>query len=217
MSQDFSKRIARAKQHLQNSKIDPSNKNHITKFVDQLSAEGIKPIRQLKYLYTLKTLSELINKDFSHCSKDDIVTLLAKINSSSYEDWTKRDFKVVLKRFYRWLRGQEGQMFDRGQYPKEVSWISTGKKIQNKKLPKQLLTIDDVNLLANAASNLRDKCFVLVLYDTGARIGEILNIKCNCRNNTIRNPIGYTFYSSRLDRRRISQLLYHNENAEWFQ
>ncbi len=177
MTADYSTRIAKAKQHLQNSKINSSNKTHINKFVDRLSGEGIKPVRQLKYLYTLKTLSEMIGKDFSACSKDDIVAVLAKINNSPYENWTKRDFMVVLKRFFRWLREEEGQMFDRAQYPREVSWITTGKKIDNKKLPKQLLTIDDVQLLAAAALNLRDKCFVLVLYDSGARIGEILNIK----------------------------------------
>jgi integrase len=45
------------------------------------------------------------------------------------------------------------------------------------KLPDQLLTIEDVKILAEHTNNLRDRCLTLVLYETGARIGELQNIK----------------------------------------
>ena len=67
--------------------------------------------------------------------------------------------------------------FTKRQYPKEVSWISTSMKRSEKKLPKELLTIDDVKEMAENTENLRDRCFILLLYETGARIGEIRNIK----------------------------------------
>jgi len=177
MMSDFSKQLAGAKKLLQSTNIDPKNKDYVLRFIEQLSAEGIKKVRQLKYLYTLKTIAVMLKKDFFLCNKQDITKLLSEINNSDYKEWTKRDFKVVIKRFFKWLREQEGKSFARGEYPDEVKWVSTGKKKDRQKLPSQLFTIEDVNKMANKANNLRDKCFVLVLYETGARIGELMNIK----------------------------------------
>jgi len=40
-----------------------------------------------------------------------------------------------------------------------------------------LLTLEDVKNLANATENLRDRAFVFLLYESGARIGEMMNIR----------------------------------------
>ncbi|MGQ9469904.1 MAG: tyrosine-type recombinase/integrase [Nitrososphaerales archaeon] len=50
-------------------------------------------------------------------------------------------------------------------------------KINNKKLPEELLTPEDVGRLSSAATNLRDRAFVIALYESGARIGEFLPIR----------------------------------------
>lgn len=177
MVENYNNRLDGAKKLLKKSKILEENKKYILEFIDQLSAEGISKVKQLKYLYTLKTLTTLTKIDFIKADKQDIIKLMDKINKSEYKEWTKRDFKVVIKRFYRWIREKEGQEFHRGEYPVEVKWINTGKKNHNRKLPNQLLTIDDVKLLANNTNNLRDRCLIFFLYETGARIGEIMNIK----------------------------------------
>jgi len=48
---------------------------------------------------------------------------------------------------------------------------------RNKKLPEELLTMEDVKSIANETQNLRDRAFVLFLYESGARIGEIMSIR----------------------------------------
>jgi len=174
---DLENKLNNAKTQLRKSSIIPENQKLIILFLERISAEDISTGRQLKYLYTLKTLAKMLKKNFSQSTKKDIVSLLSKINSSSYKDWTKRDFKVVLKRFYRWLREEEGKTFTRGEYPDEVKWISTGKKKNNNKLPEELLSIEEVIELSNHTTNLRDRSFVLLLYESGARIGEVINIK----------------------------------------
>lgn len=50
-------------------------------------------------------------------------------------------------------------------------------KKSRRKLPKELLSADDVILLSEHTLNLRDKAFILFLYESGARIGEVLNLK----------------------------------------
>ena len=63
----------------------------------------------------------------------------------NYSDWTKKDYKVSLKKFWKWLKGKDN-------YPKEVAWIKTGMKNGNTKLPEELLTRDDIEKLINSTS-----------------------------------------------------------------
>ena len=176
MTDHFIKTLESAKNHIKELNTTPKNKQLILSFIDQLSAEGITRVRQCKYLYAFTTVAKLIPKDFHKINKQDILTYCSTINSSEYTEWTKRDFKIIIKRFVKWLREQEGQIFDKHQYPEEVKWITTTMKRERKKKPSELLSIEDVKKLADAANNLRDRCFVLMLYESGARIGELLGL-----------------------------------------
>jgi len=66
--------------------------------------------------------------------------------------------------------------FLKNEYPPEVKWIKANFKNSRQKLPNELLTIEDIKTLADATNNLRDRAFVLMLYESGARIGELVNL-----------------------------------------
>ena len=176
MKDRYEKDFERAKKELLKRNLSEKNKEIILKFLDRLGAEGITKVRQLKYLYTLCNISTLLKKDFSKTNKQDIIKLCSEINNSKYKEWTKHDYKVVIKRFYKWLREEEGQKFAKRVYPEEVEWIVPTMKRNRKQFPNELLTIEDVKKLAENTNNLRDRCFVLTLYESGARIGELLNL-----------------------------------------
>jgi len=164
--------------HLDRVKINPKNKEIIHNFVKHLAAEDLTKVRQSKYIYTTVQISRRIkNKDFTKLNKDSIEDLVGGINNSDFSEWTKRDYKIILKRLIKYIREKEGKRFLEGRYPLEVSWISSTMKKTRKKLPKELLTIDDIKELAEGTLNLRDKAFILFLYESGSRIGEILNLK----------------------------------------
>jgi len=114
-------------------------------------------------------IARWLNKPFEDAAKEDILKLVQKVELSDYSDWTKHDYKAMLKIFYRWLRGTE-------EYPEEVKWIRPGRR-RKKILPEELLTEDEVKKMVQVARNQRDKAFVLVLYESGCRIGEILSLK----------------------------------------
>jgi integrase len=175
---NYKKRLENAVKNLQQcTDIIDVNKEHIIGILNQLSAENLSLRRQLKYLYTLKPIAKGINKDFSLFDKKDIVALLKKINTSGKAENTKKDFRVILKIFFRWLREQDGESFEKGEYPEEVKWINTAIKRNKTRLPNELLTIEDVNNLANNTNNLRDRCLIYLLYESGARIGELLGVR----------------------------------------
>ncbi len=168
---DLTYKLIKAKELIKKTKdINSANKEYILKFIDRISAEGLSKARQIKYIYNLKTISKLLDKDFNKATKSDIEKLCSKINNSDYTAWTKHDFLAEIKRFYRWLKQTE-------EYPPEVKWIKNNMKRSRRKLPKELLTIEDVKELAENTNNLRDRCLLLLLYESGARVGELLGIK----------------------------------------
>lgn len=170
-------RFLTAKEKLDESDILSANKGHIFSFIEQLAAEGLTYHRQIKYIYTLKKLSQMLQKDFSDANKQDIRRVCSIINNSDFKEWTKHDYMVVIKRFHKWLREEEGQELDRRQYPDEVKWIVIKVRKSRKRLPNELFTIEDVKKLADYSNNLRDRCLVLLLYESGTRIGELLGLK----------------------------------------
>lgn len=154
---------------LNNDNILEINKKHIIDFIENQGARGNKNARQAKYLSTLNKIGEWVNYDFEKGTKKDIEKLCSKINNSNIADWTKHDYRLTIKILYRFLR-------DTDEYPSEVRWIKLKKPKRNHKLPRDLITLEDVKELANHANNLRDRCLVLLLYESGARISELIDL-----------------------------------------
>jgi len=152
--------------------VSTKNKEIIKRFASACIAEGLTKIRVAKYIGLLKYTALMLNKDFDKVTKDDLIKFVTDLElNSEYSEWTKNDYKVALKKFYKWFKGN-GE-----EYPEEVKWIKTGKKIRNNKLPDELLTPDEIKEMADAATNLRDRAIVLTLYESGARAEELLNMK----------------------------------------
>jgi len=165
----YKRLIEGALRRVKNSCIDKENKKKILEFYHECIVRGYSKARIIKYIDTLEAIAKILKKPFSQAGKEDIVELIERIEEKNYSDWTKRDYKVILRVFFKWLRKTE-------DYPEEVRWFKASTKGRIK-LPEELLTVDDVMKLVNAADNLRDKAFVLVLYESGCRIGEILSLQ----------------------------------------
>jgi integrase/ribosomal protein L40E len=98
--------------------------------------------------------------------------MVGKFECLKLAESTKYDHKVVLKTFYRWLKGGEDE-----QTPREVAWLKPRVKNRSHKLPEDLLTEEEVLKMAQIANTPRDKALVLILYESGCRIGELLTLK----------------------------------------
>lgn len=142
------------------------NKDLILKFENTLFAEGLKPVRVQKYLVQLNILAQILDKNFSEMDFDDVQALVADIERSDRSDWTKHDYKITIRKFFRWVGKDE-----------LVSWISVRMRHNTQKLPEELLSEAEIKKLIEVADHPRDKAIIATLYDSGCRIGELGSLK----------------------------------------
>lgn len=144
-----------------------NNQKAIREFVRQCQLEEISTGRIAKYVNHLKHIAIWLNKDFDKVTKKDIEDLMLKVREQPYTEWTKKDYKVATKKFFRFLKKEE-----------LVSWIiTTMKKNKDENLPNEVYTLEEVEKLIEVADNPRSKLLISLLYESGARISELLNIK----------------------------------------
>lgn len=153
------------------TELNPSDQQLILEFHNDSLALGLSKTRSIKYLSILPHLSKMLKIGFKEAKKEHLKELIADLERTNYSNWTKKDYKIVLRRFYKWLKGNDEE------YPDEVKWIKASFRNEKHKLPEDLLTEDEVKRLVQATEHPRDRAFVEALYETGCRIAELLTIR----------------------------------------
>ncbi|WP_321429636.1 tyrosine-type recombinase/integrase [uncultured Methanolobus sp.] len=165
---EYEKNLVSIERRIENASYCQENKDLIYKFCNVLFAEGIKLVRVLKYMAQLNILARDYDLDLKNATKDDIYRVVGELERKDLSQWTKYEYKITIKRFFRWMNG--------GEDPEITKWIKP-RAGEKKKLPEELLTEDEIKRMIRAAEHLRDKALVAVLYDSGARISEIGNLR----------------------------------------
>jgi len=141
----------------------------------KISVAGIR-----KYLFSLIVVAKHFPKDFDKVEADDkdeptvrafVRALeenkLRKDKGGPYSEKTKRDIKVTLRKFFKWLFG------DNVVFPRCVRYIDTS--VSDGEVP--ALSRDEVVFWAERETTLRKKALILFLFDSGVRAEELLNIR----------------------------------------
>ena len=154
------------------SDITEENRNAILSFLDECAVEGLSPVRQLKYIYMLKAIAcRLAPSGFSlkNATEAELKQVLAAINRSSYADPTKVDFKNAIKKYYKVLNG--------GTPAEKTAFIKIKVDKATPVTRDDLFAPEEVRAVVSKLRNIRDKAFVMTLYETAARPGELLACK----------------------------------------
>jgi integrase/recombinase XerD len=153
--------------------VAAADKASVAALVEHLLVKGVSKQRSVKYVNHLIVMARTAGCAMETLDRKGVEALVSLINAADYTEHTKHDYKVILKKYFQWLRkcDEEEQ-----EYPDEVRWIKT--RFKKKRLvPEALIKPDEVAKLAAAADNLRDRAFVLTHYDGGFRIGETLSMR----------------------------------------
>jgi integrase len=168
---DFYRFDARIEKLLERVEKLNGDGGRIKGFHGELKAQGLSPARQHKLLQCLTVMSERMQdrgKSLAGSSEKDLLYLVEWIEDGKRGWWTKRDYKVSLKRFLEYC-GKESLAV-------RIRPSVNGRK-QKRKLPENLLTEEEIQRLIDAARNSRDKALFALLADAGLRIGEALFLR----------------------------------------
>ncbi len=155
-----------------NDNISEKNKELILKHDEELELNNFSDDRRYKYLTRLPYLAEEIDKPFEELKKEDVKKkiVLYLHRRDDINSTTKADYKVLFKRFMKFLND--------GEYPDSVKWISTDEYNKTDDLnPADMLKEDDIIELSEACTNPRDKALIHFLFEVGLRVSELLELK----------------------------------------
>ena len=181
----YEERVRRYLALIAASGIPEEDKKALIEFSEVLRAQGIYIGRVMKYLYHLRVCAENI-RELSGCASltgadaKAITRLVAWLNGSPrFKPETRKDFNVVLKRFFQWLKApsEEYPRWRRKHvYPLEVEDLTATLKKNETKLPSDLLSEEEVNKVIGACDHPMLAAFVSFLDEVGAREGEALSM-----------------------------------------
>jgi len=171
-TEDFSKRLEDTESNIKESdEILPKNKDLIQEYKRDQVLNGLAEATLLKNVTRMKIVAEYVDKPFNEMDTNDVKDVVTWLHSRDYTDETIDTYKNVIKVFWKWMNPSED-----GEAPPETKWIRLSNPNGQRKLPKDLLTKADIQAQIEAAKNPRDKALISILYETGARIGEIIDL-----------------------------------------
>jgi site-specific recombinase XerD len=152
--------------------IHPDNAALLEEYRRDKELNGMSVATQQRNLSYLKKLAEHAGDTrFEEMGKDDVKDLVTWVHGRDLADETVDTYKKAIRSFWRWLNdGKDANDVD------AIAWIELTNSNGSEKLPKDLLTREDIDAQVEAAKNPRDKALISMLYETGARIGELIDL-----------------------------------------
>lgn len=155
------------------------SKNVFLDFENHMLNQAVskKRLVKLRMLYrmvekhTKKAVFKLTRKDIEIYTNKLNRNKITREDGQNYSGSTKSDIKKFLRQFFKWYAG------DNEHFPKQVSWLRT--KISKDELPKEkpVLSMKEIIKLSQSFRKPEFKIMTLILFDSGFRINELLNVK----------------------------------------
>ena len=151
-------------------KVPESTKKEILTFIEKAEIGQVNEGKRLsertlcKYLTLLKHNLEIINKQTSKITKEDIEKFDKKLASENFKSVT--DYRIILRTFLKWKLGE-------AKSQKLAGWLD----LKAKKKTPDYLSEREVNQLFKNCKSPSEKYLIAILFDSGARAEEFLNIR----------------------------------------
>jgi integrase/recombinase XerD len=164
------------------SNLSDEQKSTLEQFKNSsLTKRGCKPRSIVPHIWLMKVLGERTKKPYIDTTEDDLDKFMLFLKTTTnqrkrkYRPRSLISFNVSLKLFFKWLYDRKGIKYD-GDCPKLVSDLSTIIPRDNILHTNNLLTPLEVKRMIESCYKLRDKTILALLYETGCRAGELINL-----------------------------------------
>jgi len=151
-------------------------------FVEDCQARGLTAHTIETYSGQVKSFLHAFN-DPNNVGLEDLRAFLGALRSRSLQGSTLRGYFAALGALYDYLVF-EGAMETNPIPSFRKRYLSRIKEQHNGENTRQLISVQDMQLLVNAASGIRDKALLLTLAKTGIRRGELLSLQAHDINIT---------------------------------
>lgn len=139
---------------------------HVDSFVRLCQAQGLKPESIRNYLICLHTIEKYLESPMEGATREGMVGLVSRIRGNGLADATKSNILMVLKKYMKFLNG--------GEYPESIRWLRNRGEYRR---VEPLLTIREIWEIMDVCRDLRERCLISLMYESGARIGELLGMR----------------------------------------
>jgi len=171
---NYKRRLEKTLENIKGSKlISSKNRKIILEFHDFCFSDGLSVCKIERYLYDLYRFTQMLGNSLDKATKKDLQKVVAEIERKEWSPHSKHTFKVMIKKFYRYIEGID----EKGVYPEKIRWLHSCIKNGQTKLPEELLTEEEAKSMINAVSNVRDRALISILYESGCRIGEVGSLR----------------------------------------
>ncbi len=130
-----------------------------------VSISPMSEVRLQKYRAYLGRMATWIGKPLEETTRKDLVRVWHEIDSMDAELWTKRDYGMMIKRFFRWFRNEE---FVKGFK------VQSGRETVG---PEDILTDEELFRVYQACYSLRDKALSCTAYEAALRPHELIRLR----------------------------------------
>lgn len=153
----------------ESDKIHPENADLLRDYRRDKELNGMSPATQQRNLSYMKIIAEHVEGTrFKDMDEGEVKGVVEWIHDRDLAEATRNTYKKSIRSFWKWMND--------GEIPDTVDWMKISSGASDQKLPKDLLSKEDVNDQIAAAKNPRDKALIALLYETGARIGELIDL-----------------------------------------
>ena len=153
-----------------NRDYNPTSLKIALEYLKTKQSEGLSAGRLRRIADVESHLLGAFHSDFSKLDQKQLEEMAIWINSNKeWKEWTAYTYIAVLKNMANWLNERYGLIL--------ITRKVKAKSVKNTIMPEYLLTENDLNKIINATDNMQLKLLIGLLYESGARIGEILTLQ----------------------------------------
>jgi len=155
------------------SKLTPKNRDFLIKVFNDCVLKGNSKARSIAKLERLAITFLLFGeKNVEEATKADFQEVFTQVmRNPKISDSTKRIRVEEMKRM-------DKEYFGNGEiYTERTKWMKFAHSNRDKYLPEEILTEKEALKIISCAASVRDKAFLNTLWSTGARVGELGNLK----------------------------------------
>lgn len=148
--------------------INPANKDVILQYDAHMVKLNLSAGSRSCELSNLYKIGLIIPKPFQEVAMGDINGLMAHVEASGYTVHTSEKYRRCIKKFFRWIGKDE--------LVRDIKTMSRS-ELLNLCTPEVILTKAETQRIIKTGRDLYERCMLALIAETGARIGEIMDLK----------------------------------------